>query len=99
MRTRCVRRGDMRFMPGSAGNHPGMTSNRLKLLCASAGVGAVLAMTGLSVAQTTTFTADPALPDPVVPGIVTEVTEAPTEGPTLQAETPTYTTTTTTPAP
>ncbi|MBI5738088.1 hypothetical protein [Mycobacterium adipatum] len=56
-------------------------------------------MTGLSVAQTTTFTADPALPDPVVPGIVTEVTEAPTEGPTLQAETPTYTTTTTTPAP
>ncbi|MGA9376258.1 MAG: hypothetical protein WBV64_14760, partial [Mycobacterium sp.] len=28
-------------------------------------------------------------------GVVTEVTEAPTEGPTLEAETPTYTTTTT----
>ncbi|MCF6387238.1 hypothetical protein L2K20_09660 [Mycobacterium sp. MBM] len=76
-----------------------MTSNKLKLLCASAGVGAVLAMTGLSVAQTATFSADPALPDPVVPGIVTEVTEAPVEGPTLEAETPSYTTTSTTVAP
>ena len=72
-----------------------MTSNKLKLLCASAGVGAVLAMTGISVVQTTTFSADPALPDPTVPGIVTEVTEEPTEGPTLEAETPTFTTTTT----
>lgn len=73
-----------------------MTSHKLKLLCASAGVGAVLAMTGISVVQTTTFSADPALPDPVVPGTVTE---EPTEGPTLEAETPTYTTTTTTVAP
>jgi hypothetical protein len=72
-----------------------MTSNKLKLLCAGAGVGAVLAMTGISVVQTTTFSADPALPEPTVPGIVTEVTEAPTEGPTMEAETPTYTTTTT----
>ncbi|MDO0975510.1 hypothetical protein [Mycolicibacterium frederiksbergense] len=72
-----------------------MTSNKLKLLCAGAGVGAVLAMTGISVAQTTTFSADPALPEPTVPGIVTEVTEAPTEGPTLEAGIPSYTTTTT----
>ena len=71
-----------------------MTSNKLKLLFAGAGVGAVLAMTGISVVQTTTFSADPALPDPTVPGIVTEVTESPSEGPTLEAETPTYTTTT-----
>lgn len=72
-----------------------MTSNKLKLLFASAGVGAVLAMTGISVVQTTTFSADPALPDPVVPGS----TEEPAEGPTLEAETPTYTTTTTTVVP
>lgn len=68
-----------------------MTSNKLKLLFASAGVGAVLAMTGITAVQTATFSADPALPEPTVPGIVTE---APTEGPTLEAETPTYTTTT-----
>lgn len=68
-----------------------MTSNKLKLLCASAGVGAVLAMTGISVVQTTTFSADPALPDPVIPGTV----EAPDEEGTLEAEPPTYTTTTT----
>ena len=73
-----------------------MTSNKLKLLFASAGVGAVLAMTGITAVQTTTFSADPdpALPTPTVPGIVTEVTQAPTEGPTLEGETPTYTTTT-----
>ncbi|MGK2870431.1 MAG: hypothetical protein ACSLFA_28050 [Mycobacterium sp.] len=72
-----------------------METNKLKLLFAGAGVGAVLAMTGITAAQTTTFSADPALPEPTVPGIVTEVTEAPTEGPTMEAETPTYTTTTT----
>ncbi len=48
-----------------------MTSNKVKLLCASAGVGAVLAMTGVSVGvsvvQTTTFSADPALPEPTLP--------------------------------
>ena len=82
-------------MPGAAGSSPGMTSNKLKLLFAGAGVGAVLAMTGLTAVQATTFSADPALPEPTVPGIVTEVTEAPTEGATLEAETPTYTTTTT----
>lgn len=71
-----------------------MTSNKLKLLFAGAGVGAVLAMTGLTAVQSTTFSADPALPEPTVPGVVTEVTEAPTEGPTLEAETPAYTTTT-----
>lgn len=86
-------------MPGAGGNPLGMTSNKLKLLFAGAGVGAVLAMTGISAVQTTTFSADPDpfLPTPTVPGIVTEVTEAPTEGPTLEAETPTYTTTTTVP--
>ncbi|CAM3603472.1 hypothetical protein MYFR107205_18630 [Mycolicibacterium frederiksbergense] len=83
------------FTPGVGGNPAVMTSNKLKLLFAGAGVGAVLAMTGLTAVQTTTFSADPALPEPTVPGVVTEVTEAPTEGPTLEAETPTYTTTTT----
>jgi hypothetical protein len=86
-------------MPGAGGNPLGMTSNKLKLLFAGAGVGAVLAMTGISAVQTTTFSADPDpfLPTPTVPGIVTEVTESPTGGPTLEAETPTYTTTTTAP--
>ncbi len=86
------------FRSRGAGNPAGMTSNRVKLLCAGAGVGAVLAMTGVSVVQSTTFSADPALPDPVVPG---PVIEEPTEGPTLSAEPPTYTPTTTTivPAP
>jgi hypothetical protein len=76
-----------------------MTSNKLKLLFASAGVGAMLAMTGISVVQTTTFTADPALPDPVVPGTTEAPYVAPEDGPTLEGETPTYTTTSTTVAP
>lgn len=85
------------FPPAGTGSPTGMTSNKVKLLCASAGVGAVFAMTGLTAVQTTTFSADPDpfLPTPTVPGIVTDVTEAPSDGPTLEAETPTFTTTTT----
>lgn len=85
------------FPSPAAGNRSGMTSNKVKLLCASAGVGAVFAMTGLTAVQTTTFSADPDpyLPTPTVPGIVTDVTESPSDGPTLEAETPTFTTTTT----
>ncbi|OJZ63793.1 hypothetical protein BRW64_20630 [Mycolicibacterium diernhoferi] len=58
----------------------------MKLLCASAGVGAVLAMTGVSVVQTTTFSADPALPEPTLP--------SETYSPTSPAPVTTTTTTT-----
>lgn len=62
-----------------------MTSNKLKLLCASAGVGAVLAMTGISVVQTTTFSAEPAVPSPVTP-----VSEEPAPWPPTDAAEPDF---------
>lgn len=83
------------FAAPVGGNPSSMTSNRLKLIFAGAGVGAVVGMAGLTVVNSTAL-ADPALPEPTVPGTVTE---APAEGPTLEAETPTYTTTSTTVAP
>ncbi|KRD19775.1 hypothetical protein ASE48_22370 [Mycobacterium sp. Root265] len=68
-----------------------MTSNKLKLLCAGAGVGAMLTMAGVSVVQGATFSADPAPPgpgpgvtapettEPLAPGDNIDVTTAPRE--------------------
>ncbi|MGW0162484.1 hypothetical protein ACWDUN_24515 [Mycobacterium sp. NPDC003323] len=63
-----------------------MTSNKLKLIFASAGIGAVMGMAGLTVANSTAI-ADPALPEPTLPSeqydapapVTTTTTEAETE--------------------
>lgn len=51
-----------------------MTSNKMKLIFASAGVGAVVGMAGLTVANSTAV-ADPALPEPTLPSETYSPTE------------------------
>ncbi len=75
-----------------------MKSTKLKLMSATAGAGAVLAMGALSVTFSESSSADPAPPGPVAPteatiGETTTTTTAPTEPETTFATPPVTATT------
>lgn len=70
-----------------------MNSTKLKMMTATAGAGAVLAMGALSIAFSETSSADPAPPGPVAPneatiGETATTTTAPTEPETTFATPP-----------
>ena len=65
-----------------------MDSSKAKLMCATAGAGAVLAMGALSVAFSETSSAEPAPPGPVAPSEATMGETATTTTAPTKPETP-----------